>query len=114
MKQIITKEPEAKVITLDKLKETSRGSVIAAYRCANSDAYCVLAEISHIMTSNNTEISIYGKMKAFGFIPLNGAGAGRFVKYNIWECIELASQSRKVYLFNSMREMLKAMLDNSF
>ena len=101
MKRIVKVLPPDAVITVNQLRSSDHAPVIAAYRSANSEAYCVLSQVSKD-----------GYRAAF--IPLNGAQKPRYFGENVYDAIEKASASRSVFLFSSMEEMLKAMVNKSF
>lgn len=102
MRQIVKVLPETGIITVDQLRGNScLGPLIAAYRSHSSNAYCVLTNLSK------------SGYKA-GFIPLNGCNAPRYLADDPYTAIEKASANRKVFLFKSMEEMLKAMVNQDF
>lgn len=95
------RQPQPEITVRELQLKDSISPLIAAYKCANSDGYCVLTKFSK-------------KSYRSGFIPLNGCGTPRYEGANPMEAIESASGSRKVYLFSSQDEMLRAMLEKKF
>src|SRR5688500_12769571 len=104
MKQIISK-PEPTVILVDQLQ----GTEAVAYKCQNSEEnYAVLAKLSHPTKDN-------GYTQSYGFIPLGQSGdKARYIASTWFEAVRLAGANRKLFMFTSGKEMIKAMAESKF
>jgi hypothetical protein len=95
------------------------GSEIVAYRSKNSENFCILTKLTSktIFEKALTAAQKYGGApnSVYGFVALNSSTSEpRFIA-NTWQgAIELASKSREVFTFTSMKEMLESMVNNKF
>lgn len=97
MKKIVFQE-QTDFIEFDKL--IGVGAELISYRCANSDAYCILVQLEACK---------------YGFVPLNNSNSDpRFVGRSWKDAVAKAATSRPLYLFKSMQSMLQAMVSKSF
>ncbi len=101
MIKIVKNLPPSGIMTVDQLRMSTIPTLIAAYRSANSNAYNILTKLG-----KNTSKS--------GFVPLNGYNEPKYIAENAYEAIETASKNRTVFLFETMEEMLKAMVNKEF
>lgn len=98
MKKIILQEEDIKEILPTQLM----GNETVAYKCANSDNYTMLSKINK------------NGRAAYGFIPIGGGimQDARFIEDTWIDSIKLAARHRKVYVFDSGRELIEAIYKN--
>lgn len=105
MQKVIINKPAVDVIKLSNLT----GKEIIAYRSNNSDNYCLLAKLS---TRDDMPNHIGF---AYGFVPLSTSNASPRYASQTWkESIRLAGATHDIMKFNSMNEMLTAMVNKTF
>jgi hypothetical protein len=111
MRKIVT-EVKPTEVRLQNLQ----GTEIVAYRSKNSDNYCVLTKLtSRTLFERALPQNRVVNASAFGFVALNSSTSEpRFVASSWQGAIELASKSRDIYTFTSMKEMLESMVNNRF
>jgi hypothetical protein len=102
-----------KIISVAKPQEVRsselKGNEVVAYRSKNSENYCILAKL--------VNKKMYGDkvQEVFGFVPLGSSSSEpRFVSDTWQGAIEVASQTRSVFMFETWQEMLQAMLNKRF
>lgn len=94
MKELVT-ERSKEIISFNDLK----GNEIVAYRSQGGGGYCILAKVGY----------------KHGFIPLNNSSSNiRFEERTWFEAVRKASMHRKIFVFNSMKEMISAMFNETF
>lgn len=106
MKRVIN-QAIAKEITIEELERVCGSNLIAAYKSANSENYCVLACLQKPIRENNY-------VSQFGFVPLNGITEPRYAAYNLIECLKKVSTQRKLYIFDNMKELITAISNSTF
>ena len=109
MRKIITEAKPTEVLSRNLM-----GNEIVTYRSKNSENYCVLSKLTSKTIFEKARGNTAGK-NMYGFIALNGSSNEPRFASETWQgAIELASQSRDLYTFPNMKEMLLAMVNNKF
>ena len=96
MRHLINKEKKTEVTISD-----LNGDELIAYKCkSDSGAYAVLSKLTNFQ---------------WGFIPLNNSNSNpRYIGKGWFSSIKEASKSRDLKVFDSMKEMLSAMINKEF
>jgi hypothetical protein len=105
MKKLIIEIPK-ECINLNSLQ----GNEIIAYKCKSEhDSHAILVNIKMTVNADNR---IYG----YGFIPMNSSNSNIRYKSSTWrEAIEAAiSGGRTLFVFESEKDLAKAILNNQF
>jgi len=95
MKQIVFRgKIPPSIIVSDELT----GNENIAYRCQNSDAVCVLAQLKSITYSTEKE--------NWGFVSLNCISEPRYTGRTFKEAVEKAGEQRKLYVFENLADLI--------
>lgn len=112
MRKIITEAKPTEVLSRNLV-----GTEIVAYRSKNSENYCILTKLTSktLFEKALSNAHRHQGTNVYGFVALNSSTSEpRFVANSWLGAIELASQSRDLYTFPNMKEMLLDMVNNKF
>lgn len=112
MLKIVTEKKPTEVLLSNLI-----GTELVSYRSKNSDSYCVLTKLTSktLFEKASPNAARNQGTSVYGFVPLNNSSSEpRFVANSWQSAIELASQSRDLYTFANMKEMLLNMVNNKF